>query len=245
MLDGRVLDWAGIPITVAPEDQRDPSVASNGREYLVVWEDERGRGGFDIFGARVTREGRVLDPHGIAVSIGPRDQRNPAIAANGTNYFVVWQDEYLASVRNPLDIYGTAILGDGTVLQTQGVSIEPGPFFEERPTIVAVGSGYLVGYFGPSAAHDGANRVTAHLVAADAVAHLHSPLRAPDGSLRFRLQGAPGFYYTIEFSTNFMLWYFLTQVCIPDRGVETEVVDDRAANAAHRFYRARTHIPHD
>ncbi len=134
MLDGRVLDRTGIPISVAPEDQRDPSVASNGQEYFVVWEDERGRSGFDIFGARVTREGTVLDPHGIAVGIGPRDQRNPTLAANGSDYFVVWQDEYLSNSRNPCDIYGTAVLGDGTVLQTRSVHIEPGPFSEERPT---------------------------------------------------------------------------------------------------------------
>ncbi len=240
MLDGRVMDRNGIPISIAPHDQRDPSVASNGPEYLVVWEDERGRAGFDVFGARLTRNGIVLDPHGIAIAIAPRDQRNPAIAANGADYFVVWQDEDRGHVRDPTDIYGTAILGDGTVLQTQSVGIEAGPHFEERPTIVTAGMGYLVGYFGPSAAHEGANRVTARFLTIGLAAHLRPPVREPDGTLRFKLEGAPGFFYTIEFSSNLVNWYYLGQVKVPDQGMEAEVIDTQATAASRRFYRATT-----
>src|SRR5262245_31041279 len=67
-----------------------PSVAFDGSNYFVVWADSRGQG--DIYGARVTPAGQVLDVGGIAVSTESHDQSNPEVAFDGTNYFVVWTD---------------------------------------------------------------------------------------------------------------------------------------------------------
>ncbi len=87
--------------------------------------------------------------------------------------------------------------------------------------------------------------MTARFVATDAAARLHSLRRATDGSVRLRLEGAPGLIYTVEASRDFVLWYYVAQVWSPAAGAEIEVVDNYATNATHRFYRARTRIPDD
>ena len=57
--------------------------------------DMRSGGDFehqDIYGARVTRAGGVLDSAGIAISTAARTQVYPSAAFDGTNYLVAWQD---------------------------------------------------------------------------------------------------------------------------------------------------------
>jgi hypothetical protein len=61
-----------------------PAVAFDGTNYLVVWQDGRGTY-YDIYGARVSRAGVVLDPGGFAISTATREQRMPAVAFDGTN----------------------------------------------------------------------------------------------------------------------------------------------------------------
>src|SRR5207244_8457281 len=92
--DGVVLETGGFAISFANGDQKNPAVASNGKDYLVVWEDSRNSGtaGIDIYGARVTGEGLVAELNGIGISLAVRDQVSPAIASDGSDYFVVWAD---------------------------------------------------------------------------------------------------------------------------------------------------------
>src|SRR5213596_81702 len=58
-----------VPGTPAPEDQLKPSIAFDGTNYLVVWQDGRfySSNGYEIYGARVSQDGNVLDPAGIAI----------------------------------------------------------------------------------------------------------------------------------------------------------------------------------
>ena len=140
---GAVLDPAGIAISTAAGNQQRPALAFDGTNYLVVWADHRSGTDYDIYGARVSTAGAVLDATGIAIStvgncpsrgargrlrrhelprrldglpsdtsstlrrrVSPagtsstrpdRHRRRPlpetpAVAFDGTNYFVVWQD---------------------------------------------------------------------------------------------------------------------------------------------------------
>ena len=89
MLDRRASPWHRQEFT----DQRSPAVAFDGTNFLVVWQDSRS-GTQDIFGARVTRGGKVLDADGSSLTISDAagDQTSPAVAFNGTNHLVVWSD---------------------------------------------------------------------------------------------------------------------------------------------------------
>jgi hypothetical protein len=59
---GRCLDTNGILVASANDIQGYPQVAFDGTNFLVVWQDYRNGGNWDIYGARVTTEGVVLDP---------------------------------------------------------------------------------------------------------------------------------------------------------------------------------------
>src|SRR6185436_3686769 len=87
---GTVLDPAGIQISTASNDQLTPAIAFDGTNYLVAWSDFRTANTDDIFAARVTKGGSVLDPIGIPVMQGQGDQLNPAVAWSGNTYLVVW-----------------------------------------------------------------------------------------------------------------------------------------------------------
>ncbi|WNG53648.1 hypothetical protein F0U59_01685 [Archangium gephyra] len=136
---GVLLDPSGIPISTAANTQRKPAVAHDGTNYLVVWQDSRS-GVFDIYGARVDGAGTVLDTSGIPLSTAANEQLEPAVAHNGTNYLVVWQD----SRSGVFDIYGARVSGAGTVLNTNGILISTAVNTQERPEVAYNGSDFVV-----------------------------------------------------------------------------------------------------
>jgi len=100
--------------------QRSPAVAFDGTNYLVVWADCRNvyTRGIDIYGARVSPQGIVLDPNGFPISRADSNQDYPAIAFGNSNYLVVWLDD-----RNGGSIYGARVSPNGTVLDPNGILI--------------------------------------------------------------------------------------------------------------------------
>ena len=98
---GTVLDPAGIPISTAANIQHD---AGGGLERHRL---PGGVAGLplgppthDIYGARVSGAGSVLDPAGIPISTAANGQHAPAVAWNGTNFLVVWQDARSGHLRH-------------------------------------------------------------------------------------------------------------------------------------------------
>ena len=106
---GSVLDpGSGIPISTAPGDQFTPAVAFGGDEFLVTWEDRRSGGiASNIYAARVSQGGGVLDPGGIAVSTAVWEQYEPSVGFDGTNYLLAWTDFRSDDDR---DIYGARVI---------------------------------------------------------------------------------------------------------------------------------------
>ncbi len=136
--DGTVLDIAGLPISRAAGEQSGPRIAWDGANYLVVWQDSRAWASTDIYAARVTALGEVLDTDGILVSAASGDEMTPAVAFDGTNYLVVWRNP--AAPTPGVTVYGARVSTDGTVLDSAAVPVMAGWTVD-----VAYGAGtYLV-----------------------------------------------------------------------------------------------------
>ncbi|NOR16551.1 T9SS type A sorting domain-containing protein [candidate division WOR-3 bacterium] len=138
---GNVLDPAGIAISTATNAQTCPSVAFDGTNYLVVWQDERnGQYEYDIYGARVNQAGNILDPAGITISTIADYHEVPSVSFDGTNYLVVWKDWRSGSS----DIYGARVDQAGNVLDPTGIAIATGANGQHFPSITFDGTNYLV-----------------------------------------------------------------------------------------------------
>ncbi|MCY1075824.1 Ig-like domain-containing protein [Archangium lansingense] len=138
---GTVLDPSGIAISNAPEKQLMPRLATNGTAYLVVWREFRSGNGVDVYGARIAANGSVQDPSGIPISTAANTQKTPALASNGTDYLVVWQD-YRNS--NQIDLYGTRVNASGTVLDVSGLALSTAIKSQLSPAVASNGTDYLV-----------------------------------------------------------------------------------------------------
>jgi hypothetical protein len=136
-----VLDPAGITITTAPGFQYAPAVASEGANALVVWQDTRNGSDWDIVGTRLSPEGEVLDPAGLAFSQEANNQRFPAAVFDGTNYLVAWQDNrYL----NGYDVFGTRATPEGIVLDNTNIPISAAAEDQMLPAVGFDSAGFLV-----------------------------------------------------------------------------------------------------
>jgi len=122
---GALIDTSGmvsspIGIGVASGIQINPQVASDGTNFLVVWEDYGTHWpNIDITGARVTSEGTVLDPMGIIISAASDPEELPSVSFDGTNYVVVWKRSKSESGELRL----SRVTQDGEVLDLDGIFI--------------------------------------------------------------------------------------------------------------------------
>ena len=137
------LTAGNIAITQASADQEDPSVASNGSGFLVVWADYRNSGttGWDIFGKQVSSSG-VPQGSDFAISTASADQMLPAVAFNGANFLVVWQDGRNSGTSGQ-DIYGRQVSSSFVPLGSD-IPIATEANDQPRPAVAAQGSSYLV-----------------------------------------------------------------------------------------------------
>ncbi|HSR31416.1 MAG TPA: hypothetical protein VLY63_12700 [Anaerolineae bacterium] len=107
-----------ISWTTSPEANRfAPAVAYNWRhrEYLVLWHNTWPGDHRDIYARRVSETGRLLS--GFAVSAGPNDRAQPAVAYNATNdeYLVTWM--YNANGDgSTYEIWGRVVAWNGSYM---------------------------------------------------------------------------------------------------------------------------------
>jgi hypothetical protein len=95
--DGTRLDAAPIPISEITADQVEPAIAFDGTNYLVAWVDARNRPvgvnpSSELFTARVTPAGSVLDPIGVRVEASTSlVAADPALAFGAGAYLAAWE----------------------------------------------------------------------------------------------------------------------------------------------------------
>lgn len=97
--DGVLLDdvSTGKPLAQANRNQFGPSVAFDGTQFLVAWQDAR-NGNVDLYGTRVrASDGVALDPAGLVLSNAAGDQTESDLLFDGRHYLLVWAD-YIGDV---------------------------------------------------------------------------------------------------------------------------------------------------
>lgn len=118
---GKTLDPQGIPICSAADLQEWPAVAFDGSNFLVVWQDFRDGKQYDVYAARVTPQGKVLDKDGFPVAAGSQNECRPAVAFAGGNYLAAWMD----ARRYPVyGIFAARITPAGEVLDPEGIALD-------------------------------------------------------------------------------------------------------------------------
>ncbi len=140
---GERIDPDGFLISSAENQQHLPSVGWNGKVYLVAWRDYRRPGAFDLYGARVTTGGTVLDPEGIYISSRASFNSYPGIGASGTDFLLAW--EYQARGLDH-DLYGRRVSTDGVVLDADDIPIAVAPGEQYRASVAGTGTGWLVAW---------------------------------------------------------------------------------------------------
>jgi len=130
---GVVQEASGIPIANMDVQQLTPAVISYSGQWLAVWRDNQNGGYTDIYGSRISSSGTVTDTDGILISSSAQDQRNPAVASDGTNYLVVWE-EARSGGFSP-DIYGTLIDASGRQLNEDAIAISTSTGNQAYPAV--------------------------------------------------------------------------------------------------------------
>lgn len=194
--DGNLLDASPILITQEGHNQEDPRVAWNGENWLVVWMRERDEWYFDrdLVGVRVSPAGTVLDPAPIPIRLDAAANWSasaPAVASDGTNWLVVWEDlvdvgdlPYPTLAATRLSPLGIPLDTPPVILQQHDVSA----FGPRAPRAVFAGDEYLVAWTEAASDEVRFRRFTASLQPIDAqpihVAYAVGALRlATDGAV--------------------------------------------------------------
>jgi len=122
--------------------QTTSSIAFDGTNFLVVWEDERINIQRNIFATRVSLQGEILDPIGIPICTTQNLQSYANVAWGGQNYLVVWGDQ-----RSGISaIYGARVGPDGDVLDPDGFLIAGGTDWALYPAVASDGTNFLVAW---------------------------------------------------------------------------------------------------
>jgi hypothetical protein len=138
-----------LPLSVPGGSQLEVVAASAGDVSLVVWSETDTSGAKDIRGMRIRKsDGALLDATPLCIACGPRAQYAPAVASNGTDFLVTWDDlqEYSGLPR----MMSVRVRGsDGAVLGPARVLRDEFPA-NYASSIASDGSNYLVVWVGYS-----------------------------------------------------------------------------------------------
>src|SRR5205807_4673156 len=92
--NGVVVSPNGVPIATNALYQERPRIASDGNDFLVVWQESNDphEEFTDVYAAKFGGDGTADAPARIAINLEPGVQYNPDVAFATGNYLVTWQD---------------------------------------------------------------------------------------------------------------------------------------------------------
>lgn len=119
--------------------QHYPAACTDGSNGLiVVWEDYRSGGDWNLFAQRLDANGVKMWPDtGVAICRASGSQRKPLIASDGAGgAFIIWEDR--RNVTAGVDIYAQHISGSGAIsYATDGVAVGSGTRDQENAALTA------------------------------------------------------------------------------------------------------------
>ena len=126
------LDATARQVSAATFAQSSPAVTMSSGNFFAVWNDSRNGVDRDIFGARITAAGAVLDGAGTPIAVAQGDQLIPEVGTNGTASLVVWEDR-----RNGnFDILGALVDNASGAVTTSDIVICNVAGDQTRPSVV-------------------------------------------------------------------------------------------------------------
>ncbi|MFB6374653.1 MAG: hypothetical protein ABEN55_16380, partial [Bradymonadaceae bacterium] len=124
-------------------DFTEPTLASDGTNYLLAWRDERGGSrDEDIYGVRLDSSANRLSSSDLKIGAASDKQSVPRVASSGSSFLVVWQDDRAALST---DIYAARVTSSGSLPDSpKGVEVKSSADHNETPDVASDGSGYLI-----------------------------------------------------------------------------------------------------
>jgi hypothetical protein len=119
----------GFVIAEAPGRQLRPVVGWDGTHFLVAWDDQRNQSAFfdertNIYGARVSETGEVIDPAGFAIRAGSQGVATAALLTRPNGAAILASAGFL--VAPPFDSYRIGVTSVGTAVLDAAGGAAPG-----------------------------------------------------------------------------------------------------------------------
>ena len=213
--DGAWLD--STPLCIACGDtftETDPSVASNGQDFLVTWSETDSRGSYSyspsIRGRQVRgSDGAVLFPI-MTIGYGYLGQRFSSVASDGKDYLVAWQGSQYRCVAVPWGswlscgyyyvITGARVSATGVTGSSFELSSNTVPSYGQGPVVAFAGGNYLVTWTGNTYAY-GSERIYSTRVRASDSVVLDNPALLVASSGRNSSVTSDGSQFLVGWST--------------------------------------------
>ncbi|HQO91256.1 MAG TPA: hypothetical protein PLX56_02915 [bacterium] len=116
-------------------NESQPSVAFNGNEYMVAWDQEK-----KIFGKRITTEGEIINSDTLIFNENAAS--SPEIVSDGSGYFLTWIKSYANSEEKM--IFGMKISEKGEPLNPYPIEISESSSNYSKPEMIFDGENFFL-----------------------------------------------------------------------------------------------------
>lgn len=142
---GKALDGLGIPIHAPSGSGKNPALAFDGTNFMLVWTENRGPG-VAIFATRISTAGKVLESKPVRVNQYYTHARtNPAVAFDGINYLVVYDGTTWSPAKNQ-NVWGNRLSTSLAVLDKNDIKISSAIGNQDLPSVAFGKTNYLVAW---------------------------------------------------------------------------------------------------